>query len=296
MTTDLNKAMLAVEVEKPMPVKTINQLMASYRERIQKQGGRRLDLSKWIEEFKGKVRPLIPGDFAVFLADTGQGKTAILQSIAYKACPPLPTLFFQIELSDDLVCERILALHTRQSAELVEHKMKHDQIAEPDSSFDHLKFCTLSNVSLDDIKKIVLQQNEILPEPIAVVFVDYIGLIKGDGKSRYERFSNVAEGLKTLAKELDVVIIGASQVHRAEGNDEIVKPSLHSAKDSGSIENSVGLLVGIHREGEDGSQMKLRVLKNTRGIAGVTIDAEFDGATSTVRDQLYIPRQKMVEF
>jgi replicative DNA helicase len=288
-------AVKAIEAAKPNPftevVKRMPELIQAYGNHLEKMDGCRLDLSKWLNGFKFLVRPLIPGDFMVVEADTGQGKTALLQSIAYIAAHPLPTLFFEIELSDDLMCERMLSMHSAIKAEDVERSIRNKEPQDLKGKFDHIGFVTLSNVTTETIRKIVLAQNaRDGAEPVAVVIVDYIGLIKGEGKSRYERFSNIAEDLKILAKELNVVMVAASQVHRPEGNDNAVKPSLHSAKDSGSIENSAGLLLGVWREGETGTEMKIKILKNTRGVAGNIIDADFDGATMRVRDQHWLPK------
>lgn len=262
-------------------VKNMVEMMSCYNERLAKSELRRLDLSRWITSFKNCVRPLIPGDFMVIVADTGSGKTAVLQAIAYHAAPPLPTLFFEIELSDDLMCERMLSMHTKQPATAVEADIKARRMPDLDSSFDHLHFCTASSVALEDIDAIVRLQNSKMEHPIAVVIIDYIGLIRGEGKSRYERFSNVAEGLKVLAKSLDVVMVASCQVQRA-GSDSGDPVGLHSCKDSGSIENSAGLLLGVWREGDTGREMKIKVLKNTRGVSGIKIDALFDGATMRI--------------
>jgi hypothetical protein len=59
---------------------------------------------------------------------------------------------------------------------------------------------------------------------------------------------------------------------------------LHSAKDSGSIENSAGLVIGAWREGDGGEIMKLRVLKNTKGQCGQTVDCDFIWDTLSIRE------------
>ena len=101
-----------------------------------------------------------------------------------------------------------------------------------------------------------------------LVLVDYIQLVKGFGKSRYEKISEVAEQLKIVAKNTGTVIIMASQVGRDKESPEIF---LHDAKDSGSIENSSGVVIGIWRDPKDQQILNVKVLKNTKGRPSMEI-------------------------
>jgi replicative DNA helicase len=114
-----------------------------------------------------------------------------------------------------------------------------------------------------------------------LILVDYVGLMGGGGTGkRYERMSTIAEGLKVLARATDTVVIMASQVRREEGRVEI---DLHSAKDSGSVENSAQLVLGAWRPTID--RMCVRILKQTKRAGSVDINCIFDGH-----------RQKIVEL
>ena len=103
-----------------------------------------------------------------------------------------------------------------------------------------------------------------------LVLVDYIQLVQGSGESRYERVSGVAEQLKVVAKETNTIIVMASQIGR-NATGESKEVSLTDAKESGSIENSSGLVLGAWRDGNDAERLWLRVLKNTKGKSGRTI-------------------------
>lgn len=46
---------------------------------------------------------------------------------------------------------------------------------------------------------------------------------------------------------------------------------LTDAKESGSIENSSGLVIGAWRDGDNSERLWLRIMKNTKGRAGRTI-------------------------
>lgn len=269
-------------------IKSMADMVVSYQERVFTADKRRLNLTRWLPVLGSYVRPLMPGDFAVILADTGSGKTAVLQSIAYYACAPLPTLFFEIELADDLMCERMLSMHAKKPAHVIEELIKMQQIPEIKGEFNHLRFCMLSGISMEQIEEMIVFQNANTPQPVAVVMVDYMGLIKAKSASRYERFSNIAEEMKAMAKRLNVILFVSCQVRREAG--EAASPiHLHAAKESGSIENSAGLVLGVWREGIGGKDMKIKILKNTRGAPGHTIDACFDAETMRILPQKFTP-------
>jgi len=59
---------------------------------------------------------------------------------------------------------------------------------------------------------------------------------------------------------------------------------LHDAKDSGSIENSGSLMLGLYRP--DCSTLAVKILKNTKGNVGRTIMCNFDGATMQLTERV----------
>jgi hypothetical protein len=67
--------------------------------------------------------------------------------------------------------------------------------------------------------------------------------------------------------------------------DKEWEPSLHSAKESGSIENSCGLLLGAWRSSEDGGLLNIRVLKSTKGGAGKHVKCNFDGSRMIITER-----------
>jgi replicative DNA helicase len=111
-------------------------------------------------------------------------------------------------------------------------------------------------------------------------------LVGAEGKTRYERASFVAEQLKIIAKDTKTIIVCLSQIARPPVDKhghrrEVV--TLESGKDSGSIENSSGLVIGAWRPNE--TTIRLCILKNTKGRSGATIDCNFDGETMVITEK-----------
>ena len=252
-----------------LPVFKVSELEDQYRRHVNRIDSTSLNLSRWIPSLK-TIRPLVPGEVALLLGATGIGKTAALSNIALHSWP-LPTLFFELELPPELMFERILALKTKISCMDIERAYKTgDELGEEaiDKKLSHLHICTQPKLKVEDIERIIVQSELKIGERPKVVLIDYIGLVAGLGKSRYERVSAVAEDLKVIAKSTQTVIVMASQVNRAS-TSENPEITLESGKDSGSLENSSGLVIGLWRDANEGMMgtIKLRILKSTKGGA-----------------------------
>jgi replicative DNA helicase len=120
-----------------------------------------------------------------------------------------------------------------------------------------------------------------------VVIVDYIGLLSDEdgrrSRSRYEFVSGVASQLKVIARRQNIIIIAITQMHR-KGEDAQPEPHLHDARDTGQIEASAGLLLGVWRDSENTRKMFCKVLKNTKGQCGLIVPLYFDGARMQIRE------------
>jgi replicative DNA helicase len=111
--------------------------------------------------------------------------------------------------------------------------------------------------------------------------VDYIGLVRSiNSKSRYEAVSNAAEEMKVIAKRTETIIIMASQIGRPDKKSEGKPVGLHDARDSGALENSSGLVIACERPSRE--RLLLRVLKDTKGRNGDTIELDFNAAQMSI--------------
>lgn len=268
-----------------VPVYSMAELESRYIQYASNTEAEGLKLSRWLPSLGGHVRTLVPGELVLIIGDTGTGKTGILQTIAMHAAP-LPTLMFEIELPAELLFERFVAAKTRLPAMEVERTYAAgDYMGEKSLNhyFKNLFICDRSHLTPDDIEAMIVRSELKLGVRPKVVLVDYVQLIAGRG-DRYEKASTTAEAMKRIAKSTRTIIVMASQRARPKEGDS-AEVHLHSAKDSGSMENSAGLVLGVWRDPEDKATMHLKVLKNTKGQAGFQMKLNFNGATMSITEQ-----------
>ena len=107
-----------------------------------------------------------------------------------------------------------------------------------------------------------------------------MGLVKALGRSPYERLSDIATGLKDMAKELGLVVVCICQLNR-KGGDGTVPVTFDMVRDSGQIEEATDVILGMHRE-EDDAYINLNVLKARRGRRGAECRVGFQGDTPKI--------------
>lgn len=266
-----------------LPIYSMGELRDRYREFVKSLDKSTLNFD-WLPSMKKYVRGLVPGELVVIMADTGTGKTAIVQNLARHAYP-MKTLLFELELADPLIFERFTQIHYGVSGQSVEEAFRNDINLETDDKLSHVFTCPVSKQTPETIEKLIIQSELKLGERPKLVIIDYIGLVQAKGEKRYERLSYVAEEFKRMAKATNTIVIITSQVHRKQDDDEIY---LHDAKDSGSIENSAGLVIGAWRESQE--KMILKILKNTKGSSGWKIPCNFDGKTLRITEFIESPK------
>jgi hypothetical protein len=268
-----------------MPLLSASECLSIYQKRVMAAEEEGIDLSRWLPTLGRCARPLLPGDMAVILSDTGVGKTTIMANIA-NSQQPRTTLMFELELSAEAMCERFISLTTQTPTLDVERETRKGKIFDV-SKWSHVWLCADSKVTLEQMETLILRSELRTQSKPRLVLIDYIGLMGGGTGKRYERLSTIAEGLKIMAKATNTVVIVASQIRRREDCNADV--GLHDAKDSGSIENSAQLVISASRPSID--TMKLTILKQTKRAGRVEIICNFDGNMQRITERALSPEE-----
>lgn len=266
-----------------LPIQSMGDLEREYTISLRKTETNSFDISRWLPSLNKRVRPIVAGEVIVVAADTAVGKTAILQNMAVIA-RPLITLMFEMELPGTLTFERFAALACgTPTLDVFKSYVRGGTISWRDTGMlSHVYVCQKTFLSPKQIEELIIQSELKIGERPALVMVDYMQLVRGTGASRYERASAAAEELKAIAKSTNTIVVVASQLTRKHGSKEV---TLHDAKDSGSIENSAGLLLGAWRDESDPTLLVLKVLKNTKGKPGGIVECNFDGERMLITER-----------
>lgn len=269
-----------------MPLVKFADLEDRYAAQAKRSSENGIDLGDWIPSFKGAVRKLIPGDLVVVLGGTGVGKTTILSNML-NAFRKRPVIFFEMELTPELLFERLMAMRNKTSAKNIEAAYARGELAGRDvcdKTFPNLYVCTEIQLTVSRIEEIANTAELVMGVRPEVLFIDYIGLLDNSGSSRYEALSKAAEDLRRAANKTKMVLIVSSQIGRKK-NDDSPEVNLYDGKDSGSLENSASLLIGAWRNAENPSILHMKVLKQTKGASGFEVACDFNGDTLTISEK-----------
>ena len=113
--------------------------------------------------------------------------------------------------------------------------------------------------------------------------VDYLQLIRGSGKTRAQEVSENSRALKLAAMDMELPLLVLSQVDRSSVKGE-GKIGLHSAKESGDIENDADVVLWIDApelSRDQDTMVSLHVGKQRDGPAGFSIPMVFRPTSQT---------------
>ena len=97
-----------------------------------------------------------------------------------------------------------------------------------------------------------------------VIFIDYLGLIKSYGKSRYEMTTNTSMDLHTLAQQSEMTVIALSQLKRSDSKT----PTMQDLRESGQIEQDADVIMLLYQPEDNNPGRKVYIAKNKEGETG----------------------------
>lgn len=91
---------------------------------------------------------------------------------------------------------------------------------------------------------------EALGVPLKLVMVDYLQLVRPDGKTSgtTEAVSEVSRGLKAIAKTHDLAVMALAQLNRSVESRPDKRPMLSDLRDSGQIEQDADAVMFLYRD------------------------------------------------
>lgn len=210
---------------------------------------------------------LLPGQVAVFLAKTGVGKTVLLCNLAYNL-RNRRVLFITLEMTAEEIWTRIARIYR-----FYHPFASDDTIA---AEYKWLRICDSNRLSESDFERLVDEYIDDVGEKPELAFVDYLGYYARGrkGGSQYEKTTDAIMQLKAEAKKHEFAIITPAQVNRGAIAGKPL--DVDDARDSGAIEETADLLVGVWRSddaldanvGIPNGKLHFKILKSRHGNLG----------------------------
>ena len=257
-------------------VKTFAQatrLAVQMAEKALNTGGGLSGITTGLEGINAKTGGLHHSDLIILAGRPGMGKSALATNMGFNAAQRLvrdiqdgiapeksagaAVALFSLEMSADQLATRILA----EQSGIPSESLRMGKISQQD--FRNLARAAAELESLplyiDDTAGLTIAALRTRArrlkrqKGIGLIIVDYLQLLQGTGKgssgdNRVQEISEISRGLKTLAKELDVPVVGLSQLSRAVEQREDKRPQLSDLRESGSIEQDADIVMFIYRE------------------------------------------------
>lgn len=252
-------------------------------------------------------------DLIILAGRPSMGKTALATTMAHNAAEyfyeeglkdpsskPKSVGFFSLEMSAEQLASRVLAGATNlNSGKLRKGDMTTDEFSILVKESNRL---SLLPFHIDDTPALSISALRARARRLkrvhnlAVLVVDYLQLVRGataNQTNRVQEISEITQGLKAIAKELNIPVIALSQLSRAVEQRDDKRPQLSDLRESGSIEQDADIVMFVFREEyylmrqmprEDSPKFSewQGEMEKVHGIAEIIIAKHRNGAIGTV--------------
>ena len=209
-----------------------------------------------------KLGGLHKSDLVIIAGRPSMGKTALATNIAYHAAKSMQennekgsVAFFSLEMSSEQLSTRILSEQARiSSSEIRRGKASEETLNRYIETSRNIYDLPLY---IDETPAIAISTLSNRARRIKRLFglklivVDYIQLMRTNTNrmdGRVQEISEITQGLKALAKELNVPVVALSQLSRAVEQRDDKIPQLSDLRESGSIEQDADVVLFVYRE------------------------------------------------
>ena len=239
-TVNLNEMMLS----------TVNSIEENY-----KNGGTIVGTTTGYQDLDKATNGMIPGDLWIIAARPSMGKTLLTLNMARHLPKNKKAIIFELEMTKEKLGNRFISAMTGlNSIDISRGKVADNEFTEiinacnAFTTKDNLFINCKSGIGLSYIrseaKRIKLKYG------LNVIFIDHIGKIRPSNlrASRNDQLGEISEGLKTLAKDLNVTVVALSQLSRACEARTDKRPQLADLRDSGNLEQDADTVMMLYRD------------------------------------------------
>jgi replicative DNA helicase len=217
-------------------------------------------------------------DLVVIAARPGIGKTGFALNLIENLSDNYKCLYFNMEMSEKQVYQRLVGINTNIDMKYydtpqTEHQL--NKIKEGCKNIAKKKIvCYTGSQTTKSIKQKIIKNSK---EEHTLVFVDYVGLIRGDfKKSSYERTTEIVKELRQISLDYNCTIFLIAQINRNSEKDKDKRPKISDLKETGELEQSATTVIMLHNDNyykginTDEEPIQMIIGKNRNGTTGIT--------------------------
>jgi replicative DNA helicase len=222
-------------------------------------------------DLDAKTGGMQPSDLVILAARPSMGKTSLAINMCINAATsfqqlqrennldkPQHVLLFSLEMSAEQLVNRILAVGTGidssrlRTGNINKYELEKLMHGQEKRALESLPMIIDDSPSLSitalksRVVRLMRQYN------IGIIMVDYLQLLSGSNNrntgNRVHEIGEISQGLKALAREMNIPVIALSQLSRAVENRDDKKPQLSDLRDSGNIEQDADIVMFLYRE------------------------------------------------
>lgn len=207
------------------------------------------DLDKMTTGFYG-------GDLVIVGARPSMGKTALVLDFALAAARENKgaVAIFSLEMSGMQLVRRMVSMVSGVSGHVLKSpNLGMDVYKKLADACDHLYSLPIHIDDASDVTPLEMRGKcrRLKAEGgLSLVVVDYLQLMRGSKRTenRTQEISDIARGIKAMAKELQVPVVALSQLNRGVESREDKRPVLSDIRESGSIEAEADVVMLLYRD------------------------------------------------
>ncbi|MFT4795641.1 MAG: replicative DNA helicase [Paracoccaceae bacterium] len=281
-----------------------------------KRDGGLAGISSGLIDLDKKLGGLNPSDLLILAGRPSMGKTSLATNIAYNVAKAwkegeqsdgtFGTInggkvgFFSLEMSAEQLATRILS----EASLVPSEKLRRGDLDEEEFRrfVEAARDLERMPLYIDDTPALAISTLAARARRLKrqhgldLLVIDYLQLVRpATAKdSRVNEVSEITQGLKAIAKELNIPVIALSQLSRQVESREDKRPQLSDLRESGSIEQDADVVMFVYRdeyykerekpsEGDVEKMMKWQeVMEQVRGKAEIVIGKQRHGPIGTV--------------
>ena len=224
---------------------------------------------------------LVPGHMILIAARPSMGKSSLVRNMLVRmSLRGLGVLLFSLEMSREEIAQAAVASESRVNLQAIRTaRLTTDQY---DKVVGSMATMHASKMAIVDKPEMQIAEIRSISRAFAsrntlhAVAVDYVQLARGDGSNREQEIASISRGLKALAKELRVPVIGLSQLNRGLESRDDKRPRLSDLRESGSLEQDADEVLFLYRDDYYNQQ------SSKAGIAEVGVAKNRNGPTGMI--------------